>query len=143
MGGAPDTCLRGVVNAPGLHVRALRTSERPWLRQQLIRLWGSIRIVSRGAVHDASTLAALVCLAGEEIVGLATFDVRDHQCELVTIDAFEEGEGIGSALLAAVGLHVVLLASLALGGLIALPLSLRGGRAQPVPAAQAVDIQAG
>src|SRR5947209_4977525 len=102
MGGAPDTCLRGVVNAPGLHVRALRTSERPWLRQQLIRLWGSIRIVSRGAVHDASTLAALVCLAGEEIVGLATFDVRDHQCELVTIDAFEEGEGIGSALLAAV-----------------------------------------
>jgi ribosomal protein S18 acetylase RimI-like enzyme len=37
-----------------------------------------------------------------EIVGLATFDVRDGQCELVTLDAFTEDRGVGSALLAAV-----------------------------------------
>jgi ribosomal protein S18 acetylase RimI-like enzyme len=93
----------GSTSAAGeLAVRPLRTDERAWLDQQLIRLWGSTRIVSRGRLHEASKLPALVCQAGEERVGLVTFDIRDRQCELVTLDAFAQKRGIGSALLAAV-----------------------------------------
>jgi ribosomal protein S18 acetylase RimI-like enzyme len=84
-----------------LRVRALRPEERPWFEHELIRLWGSNQIVSRGRVHDASALPALVCQRGQERVGLATIDVRDGQCELVTLDAFTTGQGIGSALLEA------------------------------------------
>jgi RimJ/RimL family protein N-acetyltransferase len=36
------------------------------------------------------------------IVGLATIDICDRQCELVTLDAFHEGQGVGSLLLNAV-----------------------------------------
>ena len=86
----------------GLAVRPLRANERSWLERQLIQLWGSTRVISRGRVHDAATLPALVCQAGEELVGLATCDIRDGQCELVTLDAFAKGQGIGSALLSAV-----------------------------------------
>src|SRR5262249_2753848 len=87
--------------ASELEVRALRTDERAWLEQQLTRLWGSTEIVSRGRLHVASKLPALVCQSGGERVGLATIDIRDRQCELVTLDAFIDGQGIGSALLAA------------------------------------------
>jgi hypothetical protein len=36
-------------------------------------------------------------------VGLATFRFADGDCELVTLDSLREGQGIGSALLTAVG----------------------------------------
>jgi ribosomal protein S18 acetylase RimI-like enzyme len=65
-------------------------------------LWGSPIVFSRGRVHDASRLAALVCEATREIVGLATYDIRDAECELVTIDAFTRGRGVGTMLLDAV-----------------------------------------
>jgi ribosomal protein S18 acetylase RimI-like enzyme len=89
-------------SAPGLNVRPLRVEERNWLEQELTRLWGSSQIVSRGHVHDASQLPALVAEVDGERVGLATFQIRGQECELVTMDAFRRGEGIGSALLAAV-----------------------------------------
>jgi ribosomal protein S18 acetylase RimI-like enzyme len=85
-----------------LQVRPLAEDERPWLEEQLTRSWGSATIVSRGRTHDGRRLAALVCVGDSGVVGLATYDVRDGECELVTLDAFTQGRGIGSALLDAV-----------------------------------------
>lgn len=83
-------------------VRELRLHERARLEQQLRRSWGSATIVSRGRSRDASQLPALVCAAGDELVGLATFEIRGSECELVTIEALRRSQGIGSALLDAV-----------------------------------------
>jgi ribosomal protein S18 acetylase RimI-like enzyme len=85
-----------------LQVRPLDEDERPWLEDQLARLWGSSTIVSRGRVYDGARLPALVCVGADDIVGLATYDVRDGECELLTLNAFTDGRGIGSALLDAV-----------------------------------------
>jgi ribosomal protein S18 acetylase RimI-like enzyme len=85
-----------------MHTRPLAPDERPWLAEQLTRRWGSTQIVSRGHVQDASKLPALVCERAGEIVGVATLAIRDRQCELVTIDAFSERAGVGTALLTAV-----------------------------------------
>jgi N-acetylglutamate synthase-like GNAT family acetyltransferase len=68
----------------------------------MVALWGSPIVLSRGRAHDASELSALICEAAGETVGLATYDIRDGDCELVTIDAFTRGRGIGTMLLDAV-----------------------------------------
>ena len=91
------------VNEPhDLKVRRLHDDERAWLEQELTRRWGSPQIVTRGHMHDAGCLPAFVCEAAGEPVGVATFAIRDGDCELVTLDALKEGGGAGSALLAAV-----------------------------------------
>ena len=82
-------------------VRSLREDERPWLAETLEALWGGI-VVSRGVVHHPATLPAIVCLREEERVGVATYGVRGDECELVTIDAFTPGQGVGFVLLRAV-----------------------------------------
>jgi GNAT superfamily N-acetyltransferase len=64
--------------------------------------WGSATVVSRGAGHNASRLPALVAVQGDQIVGLATFRCDDRECELVTLNALRQRQGIGSALLAGV-----------------------------------------
>lgn len=59
-------------------------------------------MVTRGRLHDASLLPALIAVRGDEIVGLATYSVSDGECELVSLDAYQPGQGVGSALLARV-----------------------------------------
>ncbi|HEY2603892.1 MAG TPA: GNAT family N-acetyltransferase [Thermoleophilaceae bacterium] len=84
-----------------LSVRELRPDERPWLAERLREAWGSPVVVSRGRAHDASKLPALVCEEGGAAVGIATFEVSGDELELVTIEAFDQGRGAGSLLLAA------------------------------------------
>lgn len=85
-----------------LRVRPLRDDERGWLEQELIRLWGTAQLISRGHIHEAAELPAFVCEDGDEPAGVVTYVIHDRQCELVTLNAFEDGRGVGSALLAAV-----------------------------------------
>ena len=86
-----------------LHVRNVLEEERPVLARLLTERWGSTRIVSRDRVHDASAAEAFVAVRDDdEIVGAATFVVRDEEAELLTLDAIFEGEGVGGALVDAV-----------------------------------------
>ena len=84
-----------------LTVREVDDGEREWLAGVLQEAWGD-RVVSRGRVIDPTPLPAVVCLRGGRPVGVATYDPGDVDCELVTIDAFREHGGVGSALLGAV-----------------------------------------
>ena len=72
------------------------------MAERLVASWGSTHVVSRGRVVDAAALPAFVAEIAGERVGLATYQVDGDQCELVSVDSFVEGQGVGSALLAAV-----------------------------------------
>ena len=79
-------------------VRPLGEGDREWVRETLRELWGET-VVSRGAVHDPTALPGFVAEEGGERVGLLTYRVDGADCEVVTIDAFPEGVGAGTALL--------------------------------------------
>lgn len=80
-------------------IRAARADERDLIQSQLRTSWGSATIVSRGRSRDASRLPAFLATHDEDVVGLATFELSGPECELVTLNAFRAGQGIGSALL--------------------------------------------
>ena len=84
-----------------LTVRPVEEGEREWLAEVLRKAWGPT-VVSRGRVIDPTVLPAVVCLRHDRPVGVATYDPGATDCELVTIDAFREHTGVGSALLSAV-----------------------------------------
>jgi ribosomal protein S18 acetylase RimI-like enzyme len=85
-----------------VRVRPPRDEERPELARRLADSWGATVVVTRGRVVDAARLPALVCELDGAVAGLATYEVRGDSCELVTIDAFAGGRGVGTALLDAV-----------------------------------------
>jgi GNAT superfamily N-acetyltransferase len=51
--------------------------------------------------HPAE-LPGFAAFDGDECVGLVTYELDGPACEVVTIDALREGEGVGTALLKAV-----------------------------------------
>ena len=66
------------------------------------RRWGSRFVISRGKLHDAAALPGFFACHHERVIGLATYNLANEACELVTLDSEVEGIGVGSALVAAV-----------------------------------------
>ena len=85
-----------------LIVREPLECERAWIAQQLCSWWGSTLIVTSNGCWETSQLPALVAVDGDAVVGVATFEIRDRACQLITLNAVETVRGVGSALLAGV-----------------------------------------
>lgn len=82
-----------------MDIRAMGPEDRDWVEERLRRSWGSTRVALRGAVVDVTAYPGLVAGARQ---GLLHF--RPHgpkQGEILTLEAFEHGRGIGTALVEA------------------------------------------
>ena len=78
-----------------------RGLERPWLAERLVAGWGAVLIARRGELRDASVLPALVAERDGEPVGLLTYEVVGDELEVMSIESWDEGSGVGTALLTA------------------------------------------
>ncbi len=85
-----------------LDVRPAGAADRPWIAALLGERWGATVVASRGRLHDALELPAMVAASGGEPLGLATYLHDGSETELVTLDALASGAGVGTALLSAV-----------------------------------------
>ena len=64
--------------------------------------WGSEIVVAHGVVYQPMLLPGFVAEEEGRPVGVLTYVLEGDACEIVTIDAFEEGRGVGTALIDAV-----------------------------------------
>lgn len=83
-------------------IRPSDKTDRVWVAQFLDEHWGSTRIVTRGQVYLAHLLDGFIAMKDDKAVGLITYNIEDHACEILTLNSLVEGEGIGAALLQAV-----------------------------------------
>jgi N-acetylglutamate synthase-like GNAT family acetyltransferase len=83
-------------------IRQATESDYDWITE-VVRGWGDDFIVSRGRKRYPARLDGLIAVDEKgENVGLATYEIIEDQCELVTLDAFRKFKGIGTRLLQAV-----------------------------------------
>jgi len=83
-------------------IRPVGPRERAWLDTVKWELFRGDIIVSRGVVHRPLELPGFVAYVDGEPVGAALHHVHGSDCELVSIDALRQWQGIGTALLAEV-----------------------------------------
>ena len=62
--------------------------------------WGA-PVISRGRAHDVRELSGLLAEQDCEVVGALTYEMRDGEMEVVTIEALRAHEGVGTGLLEA------------------------------------------
>ncbi len=86
----------------GNQLRAIEPADRPRVEEFLRKQWGSDRMVCHGVLFYPATLAGFGVFDEGVLVGLATYEVRDDECEIVTLNSTRRGEGIGTELVAAV-----------------------------------------
>jgi ribosomal protein S18 acetylase RimI-like enzyme len=83
-------------------IHPLTAEYRPWADNLIEQHWGSVKIVTRGRVHDVSTLPGFVAVKDGNPTALVTYRIEGDQCEMVSLDSLIEGLGIGTALIDAV-----------------------------------------
>jgi GNAT superfamily N-acetyltransferase len=91
----------------GFEIVELSAEHRDWADDLIIDRWGAAEIVTRGKIHDSSSLPGFVAIFRGEPVGLATYRIEGEQCEMVSLDSLMEGIGIGSALIKTVAARAV------------------------------------
>ena len=85
-----------------VQVRPFTEEDRLWAIELMRERWGGEVVVTRGKARDASLLEGFVAEIEGEPVGLAVYETRGAESELVTLDSLKEGVGVGSTLVAAV-----------------------------------------
>ncbi len=97
-GGIPKSfCSEARMNP--IIIRCIEPSDEDTVASFLDRSWGSRMVVSRGKIYDAAKLPGFLAIENEEVVGLLTLTLAAHDCEVITLDAFVPGRGVGSRLL--------------------------------------------
>ncbi|MBO1578995.1 GNAT family N-acetyltransferase [Bacillus sp. XF8] len=60
--------------------------------------WGSTLMVSRGRAHHLDQLPGFVATEDNRIVGIITYEMKENNCEIVSLDSLKEKKGIGTKL---------------------------------------------
>ena len=82
-----------------LSVRLLTQMDRDWVIKVLLENWASTIIVTRGSSYEAENLLGFVAEIDGKRLGLLTYNIKNEELEIVTMNAIEERKGIGTALL--------------------------------------------
>jgi GNAT superfamily N-acetyltransferase len=83
-----------------LSVRPIEPADRERLASFLAERWGTSEVVAGGRVHRPERLPGLLAEQHDgTVAGAVTWLVEGDACELITIDAVAEGQGLGTALL--------------------------------------------
>lgn len=82
-----------------LKIEKLNNNHRDWVRSLFRERWGASEIVTRGRIYHAERLPGFVALEDNQPIGLITYNLKEKDCEIVSLDSIESGRGIGSALI--------------------------------------------
>ena len=86
---------------PEFSIHPLTPAEHAWVGQKIIESWEAEFVVAHGEVFRPADLPGFAAFAGEEPVGLLTYNIAGYECEIITLNSWREGLGIGTALIAA------------------------------------------
>lgn len=64
--------------------------------------WHCPPSISRGKIIDTTILPGFLFIKNEVIEGVATYNIENEECEIVTLNSFKENMGIGTTLILAV-----------------------------------------
>jgi len=80
-------------------IHPVTENDKEWVLE-IVRGWGADFIVSRGRKVYPTEIDALYAVDDSgETVGLVTYEIIGDQCEVVTLDAFRQFSGVGTALM--------------------------------------------
>jgi len=84
-----------------LIIRPITPADRDYLRRELTHHWSSATIRSVDIPYQADELAGFIAELAGKPVGQITIAFEAARCEIITLSAGNEGNGIGTALIKA------------------------------------------
>ncbi|MBR5932258.1 MAG: GNAT family N-acetyltransferase [Lachnospiraceae bacterium] len=74
-------------------------ASRERINALIVRQWYTMQMVVHGESIDLGSADGYYACEGDEIVGLITYRTAGNEMEILSLDSFQEGRGIGTGLL--------------------------------------------
>lgn len=85
-----------------IHIEAIDPDYRVRANALIEREWMSTLIASRGKLTDTSVIPGFAAVLDGGIAGLISYDITGDECEIIVLESFITGRGIGGMLVRAV-----------------------------------------
>lgn len=85
-----------------MYLQEINNEYRDEVNRILAEEWNCPPSISRGKVIDTTILPGFLYIEDEVIKGVITYNIVNEECEVVTLNSFDENKGIGTALINAV-----------------------------------------
>ncbi len=82
-----------------IRIHPLNQNDKTWLNHVIEDHWASTIVVTRGKIHYVDKLQGFVAFHNQERLGLLTYQLKESECEIITLNALIENKGIGTALI--------------------------------------------
>jgi len=84
------------------NIRPVAADDKDWVGKFIAERWGGDFVIAHEVIYYPRKLAGFVAEQEAEKVGLVTYHLVEHSCEIVTIDSTRSNQGVGTALIEAV-----------------------------------------
>ncbi len=85
----------------GFVIRPLVPADHDLVFQKMIEEWGAEIIVVHSEIFHPAELPGFAAELDGEIIGLLTYRIAESECEVMTLNSWREGIGVGTALIEA------------------------------------------
>ncbi len=85
-----------------IKIRKINKKDKKWIAKFISENWGSEKIVAHKKIFYPYNLPGFVVYNKKEMLGLATYDIKNNSLEIVTMNAVFQSKGIGTVLLKAI-----------------------------------------
>lgn len=82
-----------------MQVKEITDSNRKKVVEFFKQHWGSAQMIISTGIYECDQLDGFIYEMDERIVGLLTYEVRDEEIEIISLDSVKEGLGIGTKLM--------------------------------------------
>ncbi len=80
-------------------VQQINEKYRDTVNRILNQEWNCPPSISRGKIIDTNILPGFLFIEDEKIKGIVTYNIENEECEIVTLNSFDENQGIGTTLI--------------------------------------------
>ncbi len=94
--------IQTTMNEVDLKISKINDADKTLVHKFISDSWGSPFSVSRGKIFDTTILPGFICKKNDEIIGLLTYNIKDDECEIVTLDSKINVIGLGTKLISKV-----------------------------------------
>ena len=82
-----------------MNIQEISPDYRQAVNEILMREWSCPPCISRGRAIDTTMLPGFVSLCDNKINGVVTYNIEGSECEITTLNSFDENKGVGTALI--------------------------------------------
>ncbi len=84
---------------PGFQIRPLTPADKNWVSPVMVAEWGAEIVITHSEIFRPADLPGFAAFAGKELAGLVTYFIARNECEIITLNAWRQGQGMGAALI--------------------------------------------